>query len=290
MDPATSDDVNRTATPMWRRRLRRALRTPTLLVGGLLLLLFLIAAIFGPQLAPYGGNDQDILATLQPPSAQHLLGTDAIGRDILSRIVLGTRYSLSIALLSIFFGALVGIPLGLVAGYLGGRTDTVLMGFIDILLTIPVIVLAIAIVTVVGPGMVGLVTAIATTFAPRLARLTRGRVFEVREEVYIGAATAIGGSTSRILLRHVLPNASAPLTVEITLRAGQAVLVGAALGFLGLGVQPPTPEWGTMLSRGREYLEIAPYLVVGPGLAISLLVLGFNLFGDGLRDLLDPTR
>lgn len=290
MSRDASDNLARTATPRWRRTVRRALRTPTLLIGGGLLLAFLIAAIFGPQLAAYGSNDQDILSTLLPPSALHPLGTDSIGRDILSRVILGTRYSLAIAVLSITFGALVGIPIGLVSGYIGGRTDSVLMGFIDILLTIPVIVLAIAIVTVIGPGMVGLVTAISITFAPRLARLTRGRVFEVKEEVYISAATAIGGSTSRILLRHVLPNAAAPLTIEITLRAGQAVLVGAALGFLGLGVQPPTPEWGTMLSRGREYLELAPYLVVGPGLAISLLVLGFNLFGDGLRDTFDTTR
>ena len=294
MNPPRSDHASGTASARVRRLgnryLRKLIRTPMLLVGGAILLFYLILAIFGPQLAAYGGNDQDILATLQPPSREHPFGTDSIGRDILSRVILGTRYSLSIALLSVALGAVVGIPLGLVSGYVGGRTDSLLMGFIDILLTIPVIVLAIAIVTVIGPGLVGLVVAISTTFAPRLARLTRGRVFEVKEEVYISAATALGGSTPRILIRHVLPNASAPLIIEITLRAGQAVLVGAALGFLGLGVQPPTPEWGTMLSRGREYLELAPYLVVAPGLAISLLVLGFNLFGDGLRDYFDATR
>lgn len=276
--------------PRWRRNLRRLLRNPNLLVGGGLLLAYAFIALFGPMLAPYEANEQNILASLQRPSWEHPFGTDSIGRDLLSRVILGTRYSLSIALLSVTFGAMLGVPLGLFAGYFGGRVDSVLMSLIDILLTIPVIVLAIAIVTVMGPGMVGLVVAISVTFAPRLARLTRGRVFEVREEVYVSAATALGGSTSRILTRHVLPNSLAPLIIEISLRAGQAVLVGAALGFLGLGVQPPTPEWGTMLSRGREYLEIAPHIVMAPGLAISFLVLAFNLLGDGLRDAWDPNR
>jgi ABC-type dipeptide/oligopeptide/nickel transport system permease subunit len=247
-------------------------------------------AIFGSSIAPYGANEQNLLEALLPPSKTHLFGTDTIGRDLFSRIVLGTRYSLLISLLSVLLGAAIGIPLGLIAGFSGGRTDSMLMGIVDILLTIPVIVLAIAIVTVVGPGLTGLVIAISTTFAPRLARLTRGRVLEVKEEVFVDAATALGARVPRLLMRHVLPNSFAPLIIEITLRAGQAVLVGAALGFLGLGVQPPTPEWGTMLSRGREYLEVAPYIVVVPGLAISFLVLGFNLFGDGLRDLWDPTQ
>ncbi len=287
---ATVAPAIRGPRPRWRRTLRRALRNPNLMFGAAVLLLYLVLALLGPALAPYGVDDQDLFSSLIGPTREHLLGTDSIGRDLLSRVIVGTRYSLSIAVLSVLFGSLLGIPVGLLAGFFGGRTDSLLMGFIDILLTIPVIVLAIAIVTVMGPGMVGLVTAIAISFAPRLARLTRGRVFEVKEEVFVSAATALGGSVIRILGRHVLPNAFAPLIIEITLRAGQAVLVGAALGFLGLGVQPPTPEWGTMLSRGREYLEIAPHVVVAPGLAISLLVLGFNLFGDGLRDAWDPSR
>lgn len=288
--PNESDpELTRSLRPtVWRRSLRRILHNPSLVTGGIILLVFFLVAIFANLVAPYAGNAQDILHVLQRPSWAHPFGTDSIGRDIFSRVVLGTRYSLSIAVLSVMIGAIVGIPIGLVAGYFGGRLDSFLMGFIDILLTIPVIVLAIAIVTVVGPGMVGLVMAISITFAPRLARITRGRVFEVKEEVYISAAQALGGTTRRVMTRHVLPNSFAPLIIEITLRAGQAVLVGAALGFLGLGVQPPTPEWGTMLSRGRDYLQLAQFVVIAPGLAISLLVLGFNLFGDGLRDIWDP--
>lgn len=283
-------DVRQSArTSSWRRDLRRMLRNPSLVTGAIILFVFFVVAIFANLLAPYAGNAQDIMHVLQRPSWAHPFGTDSIGRDIFSRVILGTRYSLAIALLSVTIGALIGIPVGLISGYFGGRIDSVLMGFIDILLTIPVIVLAIAIVTVMGPGMVGLVVAISITFAPRLARITRGRVFEVKEEVYVSAAQALGGTTRRVMTRHVLPNSFAPLIIEITLRAGQAVLVGAALGFLGLGVQPPTPEWGTMLSRGRDYLQLAQFVVIAPGLAISLLVLGFNLFGDGLRDIWDPT-
>lgn len=273
----------------WRRDLRRMMRNPSLVTGAIILFVFFVVAIFANLLAPYPGNAQDIMHVLQRPSWAHPFGTDSIGRDIFSRVILGTRYSLAIAVLSVTIGALIGIPVGLISGYFGGRIDSILMGFIDILLTIPVIVLAIAIVTVMGPGMVGLVVAISITFAPRLARITRGRVFEVKEEVYVSAAQALGGTTRRVMTRHVLPNSFAPLIIEITLRAGQAVLVGAALGFLGLGVQPPTPEWGTMLSRGRDYLQLAQFVVIAPGLAISLLVLGFNLFGDGLRDIWDPT-
>ena len=288
-DQTHTGPVSLPRTP-WRRSLRSILGNPNLLIGAGLLLFFVVLALFGEQIAPYNGNDQDILASLQAPSAEHLFGTDSIGRDLLSRVILGTRNSLIIAVLSVTLAALLGIPIGLVAGYAGGRTDSYLMGVVDILLTIPVIVLAIAIVTVMGPGMTGLITAITLSFAPPLVRLTRGRVLEVKEEVYVSAAAALGSSVPRILARHVLPNSTAPLLIEITLRAGQAVLVGAALGFLGLGVQPPTPEWGTMLSRGREYLEIAPFVVMAPGLAISLLVLGFNLLGDGLRDVWDPSH
>jgi ABC-type dipeptide/oligopeptide/nickel transport system permease subunit len=200
----------------------------------------------------------------------------------------GTRYSLIICLVSVLIGALVGIPLGVVAGYGGGRVDTFLSGAVDILLTIPAIVLAIAIVSVIGPGMAGLIVAISVSYAPRIARLARGVALEVRQEDFVVAARALGASTPRVLTRHVLPNISAPLTVELTLLAGQAVLIAAALGFIGLGVQPPLPEWGTMLSRGKDFLAIAPHIVTAPGAAIALLVLGFNFLGDGLRDAWDP--
>jgi ABC-type dipeptide/oligopeptide/nickel transport system permease subunit len=245
-------------------------------------------ALFGPVWAPHPPARQNLLATLQPPSAQHLLGTDHIGRDVLSRVMVGTRYSLLVCLASVFFGALVGVPLGIVAGYWGRRVDAFISSAVDILLTIPAIVLAIAIVSVIGPGMVGLIVAISVSFAPRVARITRGAVLDIRHEEYVLAASALGASVPRVLLRHVLPNVSAPLVVELTLLAGQAVLVAAALGFIGLGVQPPLPEWGAMLSRAKDFLAVAPHVVMAPGIAIALLVLGFNIFGDGLRDAWDP--
>lgn len=274
-----------------RRRtklVRHLLRHGNLVAGSLILLVYVLVALLAPVLAPYGPNEQNLLATLAPPSPEHLFGTDHIGRDILSRVLVGTRYSLLICLVSVVLGALGGIPLGMIAGYQGGRVDSILSSAVDVVLTIPVIVLAIAIVSVIGPGLIGLIVAISVSYAPRVARITRGAVLDVRQEDYISSSLALGARTPRVLLRHVLPNSAAPLIIELTLMAGQAVLVAAALGFLGLGVQPPLPEWGTMLSRGKDVLAIAPHVVTAPGLAIALLVLGFNFFGDGLRDIWDP--
>lgn len=271
-----------------RRFLRKASRRSNLWLGAGLLALFAFLAAFGPWIAPVDASKQDLLATLAGPSAEHWLGTDHIGRDVLSRVLVGTRYSLLVCVVSVAFGAALGIPLGVVSGYFRGRVDLLLSSAIDIVLTIPTIVLAIAIVAIVGPGLTGLVVAISLSYAPRVARIARSAVLEVREEEYVTSASALGASRLRVLGLHVLPNISAPLTVELTLLAGQAVLVATALGFLGLGVQPPLPEWGTMLSRGKDYLSVAPHIVAVPGIAIALLVLGFNYFGDGLRDLWDP--
>lgn len=285
--PSTSaiPDTPRSRRPRLGVRIRRH---ATLLVGATILLIFTLIAIFGPMIAPYAANQQNLMATLQAPSATHAFGTDHIGRDVLSRVLIGTRYSLFICLITVALGALIGVPLGIVAGYVGGRVDALIGSAIDVMLTIPAIVLAIAIVSVVGPGMFGLVVAISISFAPRIARLARGVVLDVRQEEYVTSSLALGARTPRVLGRHILPNISAPLTVELTLLAGQAVLVAAALGFIGLGVQPPIPEWGTMLSRGKDFLAVAPHIVTAPGLAIALLVLGFNFFGDGLRDAWDP--
>ena len=184
--------------------------------------------------------------------------------------------------------ASVGATLGLVAGYFGGRLDAALMAFIDLLLTMPNLILAIAIASVIGAGMTGLIAATTASFLAPVARLIRGRVLEVRQEDFVQAALAAGVRDARLLARHILPHATTTLVVETSLLAGQAVLIGSALGFLGLGVRPPAPEWGTMLSGGREFIEVAPHLVVAPGVAISLLVFAFNVFGDGLRDRLDP--
>lgn len=248
----------------------------------------MLVALFGELIAPYGGNDQDLFNVLSPPSSEHWLGTDLIGRDLLSRIILGTRFTLAMAVLSVAIAAVIGVLLGLISGYFGGRVDAAITGLVDLLLTVPNLILAIAVASVIGAGMAGIVVATTVSFVPPLARLIRGRVLEIREEDFVQAAISIGMSDARIILRHVLPNALTVIVIETSLLAGQAVLVGSALGFLGLGVQPPAPEWGTMLSGGREFLEVAPHLVVAPGIAISLLIFAFNMFGDGLRDRLDP--
>jgi len=269
----------------FRQRINLPLWTGVVLLGGYLLL-----AILGPWLAPYDPNAQDLISVLEAPSATHLLGTDQIGRDILARLMVGARFTLSASLLAVAIAATLGITLGLIAGYSGGPVDAAITGLIDLLLTIPSLILAIAVASAIGAGMTGLVVATTASFVPRLARLIRGRVLEIREEDFILAAIASGTRRARILRRHVLPNALTIVIIETSLLCGQAVLVGAALGFLGLGVQPPAPEWGTMLGAGREFIEVAPHLVIAPGIAISMLVFAFNQFGDGLRDHLDPRR
>ena len=268
---------------------RRRFNLP-LWIGLLLLTIYAVVAAIGPLLSPYDANAQDLIGILEPPSAAHLMGTDQIGRDILSRLIVGTRFTLGAALLAVAISCAIGVTLGLVAGYIGGPVDTTITGLIDLLLTIPSLILAIAVASVIGAGMTGLVVATTAGFVPRLARLIRGRVLEIREEDFIQAAISSGTRRAKILRRHILPNALTIVIIETSLLAGQAVLVGAALGFLGLGVQPPAPEWGTMLGAGREFIEVAPHLVIAPGIAISLLVFAFNLFGDGLRDHLDPRQ
>ncbi|MFZ9632342.1 MAG: ABC transporter permease [Alphaproteobacteria bacterium] len=263
-------------------------RNLPLAIGGTLLAAYAAIAVLAPWIAPQDPNAQDLLAVLERPSAEHWLGTDQIGRDLLSRLVVGTRFTLAAALLSVAIAGVVGVTLGLLAGYSGGRVDAAITGLVDLLLTIPTLILAIAVASVIGAGLAGLVIATTASFVPPLARLVRGRVLEIRGEDFIAASIAAGTRRARILRRHVLPNALTVVVIETSLLAGQAVLVGAALGFLGLGVQPPAPEWGTMLGAGREFIEVAPHLVLVPGLAITLLVFAFNMLGDGLRDRLDP--
>ena len=259
-----------------------------LVAGSAIILTFAFLALFGEQVAPYGADEQNLLESLEGPSASHWLGTDPLGRDLLSRVLIGTRHTLSVALISVGLSCFLGVLLGLVSGFARGPVATAIDAIVDVLLTIPNMVLAIAIAAVMGAGLTGLIIAISISFTPPVSRIVRGRVMEIREEDYIAAARTIGVRPWRILLRHVLPNAATVIVIEASLQAGQAVLTATALGFLGLGVQPPAPEWGTLLGSGREYLHAAPYMVVAPGLAISLMVLGFNLLGDGLRDWLDP--
>jgi ABC-type dipeptide/oligopeptide/nickel transport system permease subunit len=278
--------LSTTAASAHRRPRRKGL---LLIAGATLLALFIALALFGPAIAPYNPDAQDLLALLNPPSALHWFGNDEVGRDILSRVIVGTRITMTIALASVFIAGVVGVAVGLIAGVAGGGLDRLIMAAMDLLMTIPSIVLAIAIVAAVGANPYGLVAAITVGFIPSLARLVRARVLELRELDYVEAARAIGMRSRRIVLRHILPNAVSVIVIELSLMAGQAVLVGAALGFLGLGVQPPAPEWGAMLGASRQYLDVAPHVAIAPGLAVTLLVLGFNLFGDGLRDWLDPT-
>jgi len=277
-----SDITARIARPARRKGL-------FLLLGAALLAMFLFVALFGGAIAPYDPNAQDLLVLLDPPSATHWFGTDEIGRDIAARVIVGTRITLAIALTSVALAGVGGVALGLVAGYVHGAIDRVIMLCLDLLMTVPSLVLAIAVVAAIGANAVGLVTAITISFIPPLARLVRSRVLELCNLDYVEAARTVGMRPKRILLRHILPNAESVIVIELSLMAGEAVLVGSALGFLGLGVQPPAPEWGAMLGASRQFLEVAPHVAVVPGLAVSLLVLAFNLFGDGLRDWLDPT-
>lgn len=267
---------------------RHGPRSRPLAIGSFLLAIFAAISLCGPAIAPYDPTAQDLLALLAPPSGAHWLGTDELGRDILSRVLVGTRVTMTIALVPVLLAGIVGIALGLVSGYFGGALDRVVTGFVDLLMTIPGMVLAIAIVSIVGANAVGLIVAITLSSIPPLARLIRGRVRELREEEYVSAAISVGMSRSRVLLRHVAPNAASVILIQLSLLAGQAVLIASALGFLGLGVQPPAPEWGSMLGASRQYVEVAPHVVIAPGIAIALLVLAFNMLGDGLRDRFDP--
>lgn len=281
-----------TAKPKKRSQLGetwKRLRRNRLAVAGLIILaLIFLLAIFADFIAPYPYDMQDYSVTFQGPSIQHLFGTDNNGRDILSRIIYGTRVSLQIGFISLLGGALVGCLLGAIAGYFGGVVDTVIMRFNDILMAIPRIVLAISIASALGPGLTNAMIAVAISSVPNFARIVRASTLTIKDQEYIEAAHCIGAKNSRIILCHIFPNVLAPIIVQATLGVGTAIILAASLSFLGLGVQPPTPEWGSMLSAARTYMRDYPYMVIFPGLAIMVTVLALNLFGDGLRDALDP--
>jgi len=269
---------------LWRR-----LRRHKLAIFGLFLFIGLVLiAAFAPWLVPYDPNEQNFPESLQPPSARHLMGTDEFGRDILSRIIFGARMSLQVGVISVGIALSCGVVLGSTAGYAGGWMDNVIMRVMDIMLAFPAILLAIAIMAVLGPGLKNAMVAIGIVAIPQYARIVRGSILAVRENDYVEAARAIGCNHLTIIRRHILPNVLAPIIVRATLGTSEAILEAAALGFLGLGVQPPTSEWGTMLSRAQRFIYTAPYIATFPGVAITVTVLGLNLFGDGLRDALDP--
>ena len=249
---------------------------------------FVLLAVFAPVIAPYDPLDQELENNYQGPSLGHPLGTDELGRDTLSRLIYGSRVSLGIAVSSVVIGVLIGAVLGLVAAYYRGLVDSILMRLMDILLALPGILLGIAIVVVLGNGVINTVIAVAVFSVPTFARLVRGSALAVLELDYIVASRAVGASAPRIIFGHVVPNALTPLVIQSTLQLGSAILIASGLSFLGLGVQPPNPEWGAMLSKGRELVRSTPIAAFAPGMAITLVVLSFSLLGDGLRDAFDP--
>lgn len=257
-------------------------------IGLIIVCIYVILAIFAPLLAPYDPLKQDLPNMLQTPSAKHLLGTDEVGRDILSRVLYGSGISLRIGFTVVFLAFIIGVPIGVVAGYYGGLLDSLLMRAMDVLMAFPGMLLAIMFVSILGPGLNNAILAVGLFTVPNFARLARGETLSLKHSEYIEASKAIGASNFRIILTHVLNNIMAPLIVTSTLSFGNSILTTSGMGFLGIGAQPPTPEWGAMLSSGRQYLLNAPHVTMIPGLAILFLVLGLNLLGDGLRDVLDP--
>jgi peptide/nickel transport system permease protein len=268
--------------------LRQFRRAPSGLVGLVLVGLFVTTAAAAPWIAPYDPVAADFASVLTPPGWPHTFGTDDIGRDILSRVIYGGRISLEAGMFTVAVALVVGLPLGLAAGFLGGQVDNVIMRAIEVILSFPTLVLALGITAILGPKLIHALFAIGVVFVPHFARLIRAQVLSVKENDYVTAAAALGAARLRVVMRHILPNCLAPLFVQSTYSVSFAILTEAALSFLGLGTQPPTPSWGIMLASGRGYLEQAPWLGAFPGLAIFLTVLGFNLLGDGLRDALDP--
>ncbi|MFJ1539880.1 ABC transporter permease [Micromonospora chalcea] len=273
------------------RRVLDALRRDPLAVGGTIVLaLLVVVGVAGPWLAPAGVNDVDVDQMLRPPSGAHPFGTDELGRDVLSRVLVAARVSLRVGAVSVGIALVAGVTLGLLAGYYRGWLDSVLMRCMDVLFAFPVLLLAVAIVAVLGPGLLTAMVAIGVVYTPIFARITRAGVLSVREQVFVRAAVSIGASDLRIMRRHVLPNIAAPLIVQTSLSLAFAILSEAALSFLGLGIQPPAPAWGRMLFDGRGFVTDAWWLGVFPGAAIFLTVLAFNLVGDALRDVLDPRQ
>ena len=269
---------------IWRRLTRHRLA----LAGALIVAGLMLMALLAPVLAPHDPVAQSLGNAFQPSSRAHPLGTDEFGRDILSRIIFGARASLLAGVVSVAIALTAGALAGLLAGYAGGVVDVTISGVMDVMLAVPGVLLAIAIVAVLGPGLLNVMVAVGISSVPAFARLARGSVMVVKESEFVDAVRALGGTTGRVLFRHILPNIAATLFVMASVYTASAILTAAGLSFLGLGAQPPTPEWGAMLSRGREYLRSAPHVATYPGIAIFVAVMGFNFLGDGLRDALDP--
>ena len=286
-DPALAPDVATIESPA-RRALRRLLRRKGAVIGLVIIALFVAAAVLAPLITPYDPAAQSWTAVRKPPSWAHWLGTDEVGRDLLSRVIFGARASLLAGVISVCIALGVGVPLGLTAGYLGGFVDALLSRLTDAMLACPYLILAIALAAFLGPSLGDAMIAIGVATTPIFLRLTRGQVMAVKVEDYVEAARAVGNPRWRIALVHILPNILPPLAVQASLSIAAAIIAEAALSFLGLGQQPPLPSWGSMLNAAQRFLTNAPWIAIWPGLAIFLVVLSLNLVGDGLRDALDP--
>lgn len=274
----------------WKEVWKRLERNKMALVGLGILILLVLVALFADVIADYNTVviKQNLAEKLQPPSAKHWLGTDKFGRDIFARLVHGTRVSLKVGIIAVGIAIVFGGILGAIAGFYGGKLDNIIMRAMDIFLAVPSILLAIAIVSALGPSIINLMLAISISNIPSYARIVRASVLSIRDQEFIEAAKAIGASNTRIIFRHIIPNSLAPVIVQATLGVAGAILATAGLSFIGLGIQPPAPEWGSMLSEGRQYLRDCWWITTFPGIAIMITILSLNLLGDGLRDALDP--
>lgn len=289
MSQVSSDELGRVRAPSrWKDFVNSLLKNKGALIGLVILLILATAAVTAPLITRYDPIDVDPVSRLQAPSREHWLGTDAFGRDIYTRVIYGTRISLPVGLIAVGIAAVSGTALGLTAGYYGGFLDSMIMRIIDIMLAFPNIMLALVIVAVLGPNIQNVMIAVGIGGIPQFTRLVRGSVLSAREHLYVEAARVIGLQDTRILYRHILPNVVSPSIVLATLSVGTAILAAAALSFLGLGAQPPTAEWGSMLAAGRRFLNTHWWVTTMPGIAIAVTVLSVNMFGDGLRDILDP--
>ena len=269
---------------VWRQLKKSKLAVVSLFV----LILLVLVGIFAPLIAPYGYADQDASLSFAKPSAEHLLGCDKLGRDVLSRIIYGTRQSLQMGIFSVLIAAVIGITFGAISGYFGGWVDNLCMRFLDIYQAIPMLLLCIALAAILGPSLRNAIIALGVGCVPGFARIMRASVLTVRENDYIEASKSINCGTFRIIMKHIIPNAIGPMIVQITMGVGSCILSGAALSYIGLGVQPPTPEWGYMISEARNVMRQYPTHAIYPGVCIMIVVLAFNILGDGLRDMLDP--
>lgn len=269
---------------------QKILRNLQIAVGGTIIATFVLMAIFAPAIAPQDPLSIAVQRRLQGPSEAHVLGTDELGRDVLSRLIHGARISLMVGVVSTVMGGTAGVILGIIAGYYGSFVDSILGRIIDIMMALPGMLLALAILTILGAGTFNTIIAISIFAIPTFARITRGSTLNIKKLEYVDAIRAIGATDFRIITRHIFPNIVSPIIVQATLYVATAIVIAASLSFLGMGTQPPTPEWGTMLSNGREFMRQAPHLTLYPGIMILLVVLGFNLIGDGLRHLLEPKK